>query len=78
MNRGTYKVLNMGVGGIINDYPDRALPLEELGPCVDVLHPANRKKELEERSNATFYQEDIARYNPLPHFNIGADTLASP
>lgn len=31
---------------------------------------SKQEKELEERFKATFYQEDIARYNPLPHFNI--------
>lgn len=31
---------------------------------------SKQEKELEERFHATFYQEDIARYNPLPHFNI--------
>lgn len=29
-----------------------------------------QEKELEQRFNASFYQEDIARYNPLPNFNI--------
>lgn len=31
---------------------------------------SKQEKELEERFQATFYQEDIARYNPLPNFNI--------
>ena len=28
------------------------------------------EKELEERFNATFYSEDLKRYNPLPNYNI--------
>ena len=28
------------------------------------------EKELEERFNATFYSEDLERYNPLPNFNV--------
>ena len=28
------------------------------------------EKELEKRFNATFYREDIERYNPLPNFNV--------
>ena len=28
------------------------------------------EKELEERFNATFYSEDLVRYNPLPNYNI--------
>ncbi len=28
------------------------------------------EKELEQRFNATFYSEDLERYNPLPNFNI--------
>jgi len=28
------------------------------------------EKELEERFHATFYREDIERYNPLPNFNV--------
>ena len=28
------------------------------------------EKELEERFNATFYSEDLERYNPIPNFNV--------
>lgn len=28
------------------------------------------EKELEERFNATFYSEDLERYNPLPNYNV--------
>jgi putative SOS response-associated peptidase YedK len=28
------------------------------------------EKELEKRFNATFYSEDLARYNPLPNYNV--------
>ena len=28
------------------------------------------EKDLEERFNATFYSEDLERYNPLPNFNV--------
>jgi putative SOS response-associated peptidase YedK len=28
------------------------------------------EKELEDRFNATFYSEDLERYNPLPNFNV--------
>ncbi len=28
------------------------------------------EKELEERFNATFYSDDLERYNPLPNFNV--------
>ncbi len=31
---------------------------------------SKQEKELQERFQANFYQEDIARYNPLPNFNI--------
>ena len=28
------------------------------------------EKELEERFRATFYSEDLERYNPLPNYNV--------
>jgi putative SOS response-associated peptidase YedK len=28
------------------------------------------EKEIEERFNASFYSEDLERYNPIPNFNI--------
>ena len=28
------------------------------------------EKDLEERFHATFYSEDLERYNPLPNYNI--------
>ena len=28
------------------------------------------EKELEERFKATFYSEDLERYNPLPNYNV--------
>jgi putative SOS response-associated peptidase YedK len=34
-----------------------------------------QEKELEERFKATFYQEDIARYNPLPSYNVAPTQL---
>ena len=33
------------------------------------------EKELEERFNATFYSEDLERYNPLPNFNVAPTHL---
>lgn len=32
---------------------------------------SKNEKELEQRFNASFYSEDIERYNPLPNFNLG-------
>lgn len=31
---------------------------------------SKQEKELEERFNATFYSEDLERYNPLPNYNV--------
>ena len=28
------------------------------------------EKEIEERFNASFYSEDLERYNPIPNFNV--------
>ncbi len=33
------------------------------------------EKELEERFNATFYSEDLERYNPLPNYNVAPTHL---
>lgn len=34
-----------------------------------------QEKELEERFKATFYQDEIARYNPLPSYNVAPTQL---